>query len=264
MKENLNKSLILKIVLIILLIVVIIGGIYLLVSKTNKDSKNGYIVVYLKDEYKESNITDIKKLRGVKNASYTSNKDLYNKLKERVKIGEFSLLFTEEDFGNIIVVEIKNNSNKKIIEDINKLGFAEKSVYAENVYEQVVMNLASYAMYLKLDISDEEFDKVYNFVKSIDGVYDVKKVTKEDALNLAKGQLGKDADKVIAEYEKSNPFTASVTFKVSNMNDFDRIENEVKSYMEDNEIVTRYNTNTSTIKTIIDELHKYENEQKDK
>ena len=241
MKENSNKSLILKISVVILLILVLIGVIYLIMNKENKKEN---IIVYLKDEYKESNLSDIKNLKGVENVSYMSNKDVYKKLKEKIKSEDFSLLFSEKDFDDIIIVEVKHNYNKKITDDINNLGFAKKSISTDNVYEQVLMNLASYAMYLKLDISDEEFDKVYNFAKSIDGVYDVKKVTKDEALNSAKGQLGKDADKVIAEYEKSNPFSASVTFRVSNMNDFDRIENEVKSF--------------------IDSMNKNEKEEKDK
>lgn len=230
----------------------------------NKENKKENIIVYLKDEYKESNLSDIKNLKGVENVSYMSNKDVYKKLKEKIKSEDFSLLFSEEDFDDIIIVEVKHNSNKKITDDINNLGFAKKSVLTDNIYEQVLMNLASYAMYLKLDVSDEEFDKVYNFAKSIDGVYDVKKVTKDEALNSAKGQLGKDADKVIAEYEKSNPFSASVTFRVSNMNDFDRIENEVKSFMGESDIVKRYNTNTKTIKSVIDSMNKNEKEQNDK
>lgn len=261
MKENSNKSLILKISVVILLILVLIGVIYLLMNKENKKEN---IIVYLKDEYKESNLSDIKNLKGVENVSYMSNKDVYKKLKEKIKSEDFSLLFSEKDFDDIIIVEVKHNSNKKITDDINNLGFAKKSIFTDNVYEQVLMNLASYAMYLKLDISDEEFDKVYNFAKSIDGVYDVKKVTKDEALNSAKGQLGKDADKVIAEYEKSNPFSSSVTFRVSNMNDFDRIENEVKSFMGESDIVKRYNTNTKTIKSVIDSMNKNEKEQNDK
>ena len=250
-----RKIVILSILLIILIIILLVLIRY--VIKYN--SKTDYIVVYLNNRFNDSMISEIEDIKNVKDAYYMSNEDIYNYYNERIKGADFSFLFNENNFSDVIIIEVKKNTDRSILDEINNKGFSTRSIYTEDAYETMLMDLCGFMINLNPDVSEEELDKVYDFVCSIEGAYEVRKVTKEDALNLMKERLGDNQD-ILEGYEENNPFPASVTFKISDIGLLDDVNKKVEEYMNENDFTDEYNNSNETLKALVDAMEEADEE----
>lgn len=255
-KKTKNKKLLILSILLILLIVILLLLIRFVVKY---NSKTDYIVVYLNSEFDENMIEELEDIKNVKDAYYMSNEDIYNYYNERIKGVDFSFLFNQDNFSDVIIIDVKQNTDRSILDEINNKGFSTRSIYTEDAYESMLMDLCGFMIYLEPDASEEELNEVYDFVCSIEGAYEVRKVTKEDALNIMKERLGDNQD-ILEGYEENNPFPASVTFKISDIGLLDDVNKKVEEYMNENDFTDEYNNSNETLKALVDAMEEADEE----
>ena len=103
-------------------------------------------------------------------------------------------------------------------------------------------------VFINTDVSDEDVEKIGEDLKNINGVNTITFVSKEDALNQMKEKF-KDKQYLLTGFEENNIFPASYVVTLTDLNESNRVQTEIKNVVGDK--LKNITSKDETVSTLI-------------
>ncbi len=259
-----NKKILL--IILILAIVAIVLGIFAYCT-LQKNREFETIAVFIKEDYSNNideytkQFSSISYIQNVENVSKTNfekhlnNNKIYEELYPSSIKDEMINEFPEKT--NIISLTIDKRKTDKFIKKFKNKDYIEKIEKNQKIYSKVLEenpNIKIQAFFFR-GTSDSEIQKAKDIISKMDGIVEVSIYSKEDALNKLSETLG-DNKELLEDYTgENNIFPDSLIIQISDFQEINNIEEQIKNIEIDNKsVIDECRHTNSTLNSIVKSL----------
>ena len=157
--------------------------------------------------------------------------------------------YLKEGFRNTLKNK-KSTSASLIVMCFTMLIFGVFFMIGENINSimEQIESAQGIQVFINTDVSDEEVEKIGDDLKNISGVNTITFVSKEDALNQMKEKF-KDKQYLLTGFEENNIFPASYVITLTDLNETNRVQTEIKNIVGDK--LKNITSKDETVSTLI-------------
>ena len=157
--------------------------------------------------------------------------------------------YLKEGFRNTLKNK-KSTSASLIVMCFTMLIFGVFFMIGENINSimEQIESAQGIQVFINTDVSDEDVEKIGEDLKNINGVNTITFVSKEDALNQMKEKF-KDKQYLLTGFEENNIFPASYVVTLTDLNESNRVQTEIKNVVGDK--LKNITSKDETVSTLI-------------